>query len=108
LDAGVIQQADVKTHRFRNRLTKLLGDHAADVRPDVHRLLLEKGDCLLLCTDGLTDMVDDATIAQSLRAQLPAADTCQLLIDEALKGGGRDNVTVIVARYTSFAGGEDG
>jgi PPM family protein phosphatase len=99
LDMGLIQTEDLATHRLRNRLTKLLGDQVEDARPDVQRLSLENNDCLLVCTDGLTEMVNDAAIADILGCGLPADETCNRLIEEALKAGGKDNVTVIVARY---------
>ena len=64
---------------------------------DISRL--ENGDALLVCSDGLNDMVDDATIAGVLaEGQAPEA-TCARLVDSALAAGGRDNVTLVVARY---------
>ena len=102
LDAGLIQQEDLVTHRWRNKLTKRLGDQANDFHPDVMRVVLQAGDCLLLCTDGLTDMVDDAVIAEVLGRSQPAKEVCQDLIDKALEAGGVDNITVIVTRYESF------
>jgi protein phosphatase len=53
---------------------------------------------LLLCSDGLTDMVDDDEIAEILDLKQPAADCSRRLIDAALEAGGADNVTAIVAR----------
>jgi PPM family protein phosphatase len=60
---------------------------------------LTDGDRLLLCTDGLTEMVDDATIATELGRQTSSAEACRALIDLALDRGGKDNVTVVVADY---------
>jgi protein phosphatase len=81
-------------------LTRVLGGGTDEAEPDVRRHELADGDCLLLCTDGLTDMVDDATIAQVLGAGEPAATTCRRLIDLALERGGKDNVTAVVARFS--------
>jgi len=53
----------------------------------------------LLCTDGLTDMVDDAAIASVLQIAATAAAACQALLDAALDAGGKDNITVVLARY---------
>ncbi len=98
-DLGVIRQQDTATHRQRHILTRALTGNASHVQADVHRLKLADGDQLLLCTDGLSDMVNDAAIA-GLLGQAPSAQAaCQTLVDEALKNGGRDNVTVMVARY---------
>jgi protein phosphatase len=88
-------------------LTAYLGDNAEEARPDVQQLRLDDGDCLLLCTDGMTDLVRDEEIAASL-AETPSGaksgketseQVCQRLVQKALSTGGKDNVTVIVARY---------
>ena len=63
------------------------------------RVVLEDGDCLLLCTDGLTEMVESQVIAEVLGSGEAAQTTCQRLVDRALEAGGKDNVTVVVARY---------
>ena len=70
---------------------------AVDV--DVDLLRLEDGDRLLLCSDGLTDCVDDAAIATTLGGALPSSEACQRLLELALDGGGRDNITLIVATF---------
>jgi protein phosphatase len=99
VDAGVIEQNDAATHRWRNQLTRLLGDQAPDARPDVQRLSLSAGDCLLLCTDGLTEMLDDQKIVGVLQRASSASVACRSLIADALAAGGNDNVTVVVARF---------
>ena len=58
------------------------------------------GDQVLLCTDGLSDMVDDALIEAVLNESPSAKAACQSLVDLALSNGGRDNITVVVARYS--------
>jgi protein phosphatase len=98
-DQGIIRQAEVATHRLRHILTRALGAYGKDVEPDVHRYHLQDQDRLLLCTDGLTDMVNDQTIARILGEDRPAGELSQLLIDEALNAGGKDNVTAVVACY---------
>jgi PPM family protein phosphatase len=57
-------------------------------------------DCIWWCSDGLTDMVDDEEIELVLNSAMSAQSACRRLVDLALKNGGRDNVTVIVARYS--------
>ncbi len=105
-DAGIISQERVATHRLRHVLTAFLGDNPDDVQPDVQRVRLVDGDCLLLCTDGMTDLVPDEDIAACLASrpsrdgsEESSAQVCQRLVDRALGTGGKDNVTVIVARY---------
>ena len=60
---------------------------------------LEDGDRILLCSDGLTEMVDDATIAGILTDTPGSHQACEVLVQSALDNGGRDNITVIVAAY---------
>ena len=66
---------------------------------DVNRFKIRDQDRVLLCTDGLTDMLSDDQIASVLSQQLPPADACRVLIEKALESGGKDNVTVVLARY---------
>ena len=98
-EIGIIPARDVATHRLRHVLTNVLGVSAAGKEPEVQRSRLIDGDRLLLCTDGLTEMVDDATIAAELGRAAPAAATCRALMDLALDRGGKDNVTIVVADY---------
>jgi protein phosphatase len=67
------------------------------VKVDVQEVDLQAGDTVLLCTDGLTDMLANDRIAEILEADRDPKPACDRLIDEALKAGGRDNVTTIVA-----------
>lgn len=80
-------------------LTRCLGDHGHRVRPDLKQISLENHDRVLLCSDGLTDMVEDAIIGEILGSDEPAQVICERLIQRALDAGGRDNVTVAVARF---------
>jgi protein phosphatase len=100
-DRGVIAQEDVATHRLRHILTQALGVWEGGGEPDLERIGLEDGDRLLVCSDGLTDMVDEATIAAELGpGRNASADrACQALLARALEQGGNDNVTIVVAVY---------
>jgi serine/threonine protein phosphatase PrpC len=62
---------------------------------------LQPGDSLLLCTDGLTRHVSDEKISELLQRPTDAASACRELVDEALAGGGHDNITVVLARMTA-------
>ncbi len=90
--------------RYRHILTHALGIRESGTEPDVRRVQLKDGDRLLLCTDGLTDMVDDATIAAELQRGPSSEEACQALIDLALERGGKDNVTVVVAELPDRSG----
>ena len=98
-DAGYIAPEEVRHHNKRNVLTNFLGGHGGKVKADVRWLRLKDADCLLLCSDGLTDMVDDESITRIMSTHDQPADSAQSLVDLALDRGGRDNVTVVVARY---------
>jgi len=98
-DAGAITQAEVAKHPSRHVLTSALATRGAFVQVELKRSRLEDGDQLLLCSDGLTEMVPDETIARILSAQGPAAGACRQLVDFALEAGGKDNVTVVLGRY---------
>ena len=90
--------------RYRHVLTQAIGVRDNGSEPDIRQLSLEDGDRLLLCSDGLTDMVDDPTIATLLKNSESSEKACQALLDEALDRGGRDNVTVVVATYRIATG----
>ena len=67
---------------------------------DLHHLRIANGDRLLLCSDGLTDMVTEPEISAVLEAHPGSQDAAAALVEQALQRGGVDNVTVIVAGYT--------
>jgi protein phosphatase len=102
-DQGIIEKKEDAAVRLQHSLTRVLGGVGQQSEADVQRILLHDQDVLLLCTDGLTDMVDDAAITSVLNAAPPAAEAAQALVNLALKNGGKDNVTVIVARYGFFS-----
>jgi protein phosphatase len=99
VEAGTISPEEVSTHRLRHVLTQALGVGGGGGKPEVQRLGLADGDRLLLCTDGLTDMVEDETIKSELQRGTSADAACRALLDLALQRGGKDNVTVVVAGY---------
>jgi protein phosphatase len=98
-DSGQIPPDQVTNHPLRHVLTNAVGARGGQISVDIQQIPLANEDRLLLCSDGLTDMVDDNTIAETMsRIQAPA-DCCQELINLALHNGGHDNVTVLIARY---------
>jgi protein phosphatase len=99
VDAGMITREEAATHRLRHVLTNAIGGKEKAIDVDVHRLGLADGDRLLLCTDGLTEVVDDDEVADLLgRGKAPEV-VCRSLVDLALERGGPDNVTVVTARF---------
>lgn len=97
--SGQIRQEDVKGHQFRSVLTNYIGSPHDGIEAEVHRLRLNDGDRVLLCSDGLTDMLGDHQIQQTLDQPTSSDIICKDLVEQALRAGGRDNITVIVAQY---------
>lgn len=88
-----------RPNRLSHIVTNAIGGRQPGVETQVCKAALEAGDVLLLATDGLTRELSDEQIAEVLRAKSDPKVTCERLIAEALKAGGRDNITVIVACY---------
>src|SRR5687768_6567315 len=101
IDAGVANPDDPASRSMRHVLTAAIGSLDERIEPQVQRFRLYSGDQLLLCTDGLTEMVEDDLIAEVLREAKSAATACQNLIDLALAEGGTDNITVVAARFNN-------
>jgi len=98
VDAGHLTIEMAQNHPYRGLLTRGLGVHD-EVKPDTGICALHPGDRLLLCTDGLTDMVDEHEIARLLGMPARADEVAGSLIEAANSAGGRDNVSVIVAWF---------
>jgi protein phosphatase len=99
VDVGEVEPGSPKALRMRHILTNCLGGPSGGVTADVDLHLLEDGDRVLLCTDGLSDIVGDVEIAAVLNRHSSPSEACGALVDLALQRGGNDNVTVVVARY---------
>lgn len=98
-DAGQIPQSEVSTHHLRHILSQAIGASEGKINVQLKQLHLRNGDCLLLCTDGLTEMVQEEEIAAVLMRRESLEQTCKTLVDLALEHGGKDNVTVVLALY---------
>jgi protein phosphatase len=98
-DTGEIPQKDVAKHKLRHMLTNVLGGLKAPVVTELEQFQLADRDRLLLCSDGLTDMVDDATIETVLRTVAAPQEAAEKLLDLALNAGGNDNITIVLAHY---------
>jgi len=100
VEAGELTEAQARNHPQRSLLTQALGITLPDqLHIGLARGQLRAGARLLLCTDGLTDEVDDAKIAEIVsRSDIAAQEAVDQLILRALAGTGRDNVTAILVR----------
>ncbi len=94
--AGVISQAEARTHPGRHMITRAMGSAEA-VPPDVAHVALFPGDALVLASDGI-DVLDDADIGRIVRSAAGADAAAQRLVDAALDAGSTDNVTAVVVR----------
>lgn len=97
LDAGLISVEDAKTSLNRNLVTRALGVEEL-VLLEINEFRVEPGDVYLLCSDGLTDMVDDADIASIVLQPGSLGDTATRLVQQANDNGGRDNISVVLAQ----------
>ena len=99
VDAKQISEQDAETHMFRNVILQALGAQS-DLEPVVSRVKLQRGDLLLLCSDGLSGKLraeDMRDIVARAGGDLRAA--CEALVREANERGGEDNITVVLARF---------
>lgn len=103
MDRGELTLAQARAHPYRHMITRALGA-GPNAEPDYWLIPAEVGDRMLICSDGLTGEVDDATIERVLRRRDDLPTVCRDLIHLALDGGGRDNVTVVIAEATEIIG----
>jgi protein phosphatase len=99
IDSGAAQPGSAEVRGMRHVLTNVLGGPTNTVDVEFHHQRLADGDYVLLCTDGLTDVVADDEIARLLDGRPAPPEACGVLVDLALQRRAKDNVTVILARY---------
>lgn len=102
LEAGKITPEEARVHPQRSVITRALGSDPY-MQPDLFEINVETGDRLLLCSDGLTSMLEDAEIARILATVRNPQECADALVNEAVAMGGYDNVTVIVTDVSGFA-----
>jgi len=96
LREGVITAEEAENHPYKHVLTRAVGAEP-DVRPEICLIDVQEGDVFLLCSDGLTNHVDDPTLGSVLSSH-GLAEAAWTLIGHALQGGGSDNTTVLLVR----------
>jgi PPM family protein phosphatase len=102
IDAGLITPEQAAFSANKNLVTRAVGVEDT-VLLETHQHDLLPGDLYLMCSDGLSDMLDDAGIAQLLLSHESLESTCQALIDAANDAGGKDNISVILVRTPGTA-----
>jgi protein phosphatase len=100
---GQLRPDEVAGHRLRHVITNVVGGPEAGVEVEAHALQVEEGDRLLLCSDGLTEMVPHEAIAATLMAEPDPEAACAKLLAQANDAGGRDNITAVVVRFDPVA-----
>ncbi len=101
---GKLSDAEARVHPHRNIVTRAIGIRQV-VQPDIFEVDLSDGDAVLLASDGLHGMIDDAEIERILRVEENPERACDRLIEAALAAGGDDNVSVIVLRIGAASAG---
>ncbi|HZU66421.1 MAG TPA: protein phosphatase 2C domain-containing protein [Ktedonobacteraceae bacterium] len=109
VESGIIRPDDIYRHPQRNQIYRSLGSEPF-IPVDSFVEPLQPGDTLVLCSDGLWEMVRDRRMQEIVRQAVVPAQASYALVDAALEGGGTDNVSVIVVRITGpeSCGGESG
>jgi protein phosphatase len=95
VQAGIITENDIRTHPFRNRITRCVGS-LGNQEPDFLTFVPKKGEVLILCSDGLWEMVHEDLILAVVTSTTDPQNMCRRLIDAANDAGGHDNITVVV------------
>jgi protein phosphatase len=99
---GLVSPEDAAHHRWRHVITNAVGGETSDIKVERHKVSLESGDAVLLCSDGLTGMVAEEEIARTLQDEPDPEPACRRLVDRANEAGGKDNITVVVARFEAL------
>jgi protein phosphatase len=94
---GDLSRAEAHGHPKKNLITRALGT-SDDEEPDVFFLNLKEGDCILLCSDGLSDVLLDSEILLELKRGENARESCEKLVETAMSRGAPDNVTTVIFR----------
>ena len=102
IEAGQLTPEEARTHPQRSVITRALGSDA-HLHPDIYEINVETGDRLLICSDGLSGMIFDDQIENTLRRVQDPQRCASQLVNEAIAAGGHDNGTVIVADVTGYA-----
>ncbi|MCM1101227.1 MAG: Stp1/IreP family PP2C-type Ser/Thr phosphatase [Clostridium sp.] len=92
---GTISSAEARNHPDKNIITRAIGA-CETVEPDYFTVDMEPGDLVLMCTDGLTNMLDDEEIRMLLGGARDIVEKAQALVDAANANGGRDNISVVL------------
>ncbi len=94
---GELDRSEARVHPNKNIITRALGANAV-VEPDFFEVNLEEGDTVLMCSDGLTNMLEDETIEQIIRENDDLETAATTLVKYANQNGGKDNIAIIIIK----------
>lgn len=92
---GEMDKEDAREHPDKNIITRAIGV-GTEVSVDFFEVKVSQGDTILLCSDGLTNMLEDKDIKQIVLGQRDIVEKAERLIQTANENGGRDNITVVL------------
>jgi len=101
VESKQIEPEEVYTHPQRNLIYRSLGAGHKTVEVDVFQVELVPGDALLLCSDGLWEMVRQQDLVRIVNEQTSPEKACDMLIDLANQNGGEDNITAVIVRVSA-------
>jgi protein phosphatase len=96
---GVLRPEDVAKHFLRHVITNVVGGNVAGIEVEAHALKVKAGDRLLMCSDGLTEMLSAEAISSVLSTEPDPEAACRRLLTLANEAGGRDNITAVIVRF---------
>ena len=96
--AGKLRRDQAKNHPKKNIITRAIGEEG-DPQIDFFDVALNRNDFALLCSDGLTNMVEDEQIFRIIHESRDLAEAGKKLIDAANRAGGKDNISVVLAKF---------
>jgi PPM family protein phosphatase len=97
--SGTLRPDEVAEHRLRHVITNVVGGQELGVKVEAHAFEVQAGDRLLLCSDGLTEMVTNESIAATLNAEPVPEIGAKKLLAQANDGGAPDNITLLIVRF---------
>ncbi len=101
IEAGQLTEAEARVHPNRSVITRAIGSDP-HMQPDIYELNVETGDRILLCSDGITTMLEDPQIARIMGSSETAQECADNLVAAALDAGGYDNATAVIMDVEGF------
>ena len=95
IKSGIIKKEEARFNPHKNKVTRALGAEP-DIEVDFFEVKLKKGDRVFLCSDGVSNMMDERILEEITSADKELPEICKILIDTAVNNGGKDDATVVM------------